>query len=95
MTTLTIDLQKNPELAALVSDKQPGDWIELRASIKAKDEQTLTVRLENCDDCEKPKAEGDDSGEETEAPAPAAAPEEKPSKALARKLTAPSNDLGY
>lgn len=98
MTTVTIPLDRNPELAALVADKQVGDWIELRASIKAKDGQTLEVRLETCDDCEKPDSEDDEDEEGDEAPpeksrsAETDAAAEKPSKVLARKLTAQTTD---
>jgi hypothetical protein len=95
-TTGTIDLKKNPDLAALVADKEPGDWIELRVSIKAKDDQTLTYRIEDCDDCDKPEADEDESAPEQEAATPAAeTPEEKPAKTLARKLTsAPADMMG-
>lgn len=86
-TTGTIDLTRNPDLAALVADKAPGDWIELRVSIKAKDAQTLTYRIENCDDCEKPETEEDDSAGEKAATPATETPEEKPSKKLARQLT--------
>jgi hypothetical protein len=94
MTTITIDLTKNPELAALVADKQPGDWIELRASIKAKDDQTLTARLETCDDCDKP--ETDDDAKESDKPEETANEQtdkaaENPGKSLAQKLTSASD----
>lgn len=92
MTTITIPLDKNPDVAALVADKQPGDWIELRASIKAKDDQTLTLRLEECDDCEKPESgdeDAEESGEEEDMTmAKDETPAEKPGKSLAQKLTA-------
>lgn len=97
MTTVTIDLTKNPELAALVADKQPGDWIELRASIKAKDDQTLTARLETCDDCEKPMKDGEEDEEDDDevAPAPEATEKvaDKPGKTLAAKLTASADPM--
>lgn len=93
MTTVTIPLDKNPELAALVADKQPGDWLTLKASVKAKDDQTLTVRLEECDDCEKPKVDGAEDDDGDEAPEPEAVEKvaEKPGKSLAAKLTAAAN----
>lgn len=95
MTTVTVDLTKNPELAALVADKQPGDWIALKASVKARDDQTLTLRLEECDDCDKPKSDddadgGDDDAEETPTAEPAA-PAESAGTSLAKKLTAAAN----
>lgn len=93
MSIVTIALDKEPELAALVADKQPGDWITLRASIKAKDDQTLAIRIEDCDDAEKPESDEEDDGVQTddtdgERPPPSKSePQaEKPGKSLARKL---------
>lgn len=87
-TTGTIDLTRNPDLAALVSDKEPGDWIELRVSIKDKDAQTLTYRIEECDDCEQPESDEEAAPDEKAGSPAAETPEEKPSKKLAEKLTA-------
>lgn len=50
MTTVTIDLKKNPEIADLVSDKSVGDGVTLHTSIKAKDDQTLTLTVEEAED---------------------------------------------
>lgn len=92
MTTVTIPLDKNPDLAALVADKEPGDWVELRASIKAKDDQTLTLRLEECDDCDKPdngddeEEEADDTPEEEKAENETPPAEESMGKRMAAKL---------
>lgn len=47
MQKLLIDLKKNPEVADLVSTMQPGDKIVLETSIKAKDDQTLTLTMES------------------------------------------------
>lgn len=88
MTTVKIPLGQNPELAALVADRAPGDWIALKASIKSKDDQTVEVRLEECDECEKPQTDEDASDEEADASEEPAAPAETPGKSLATKLTA-------
>lgn len=49
MQTLTIDLKKNPEVANLVSGMEPGKRIVLQTSIKANDDQTLTLTLESAE----------------------------------------------
>lgn len=46
MQVLQIDLFKNPEVAQVVSDMQPGDDIIIHGTIKALDDQTLTVTVE-------------------------------------------------
>ena len=45
METLVIDLKKNPDIAELVRTMQPGDAVDLHTSIKALDDQTLTVTV--------------------------------------------------
>ncbi len=74
MQTLKIDLKNNPDVAAVVADLQPGTELILKGSIKALDEQTLTVTLE---EVEAPEAEAEDveedeedEGGETETPMP-------------------------
>ena len=65
MQSLTIDLKKNPEVERLVSAMEPGGKVDLHCSIRARDEQTLTLTLEEA-------SEGaDDAGgtEEDDAPA--------------------------
>lgn len=42
---VTIDLSKNPDVAALVSDMEPSARVFACFTIKDKDEQTLTLRL--------------------------------------------------
>jgi hypothetical protein len=42
---VTIDLSKNPDVAALVSDMEPSKRVFACFTIKDKDEQTLTLRL--------------------------------------------------
>ena len=45
-TTVTIPLDKNPEVADLVTDLSPGDKVYGRFSIRAKDDQSLELRIE-------------------------------------------------
>ena len=49
-TVITIPLEKNKDIAALVADKQPGDYLYGCFTIKANDPQTLTVRIEEITD---------------------------------------------
>ncbi len=46
MTTVTIPLDKNPEVKDLVIDMEPGDRVYGCFSIRAKDDQTLELRIE-------------------------------------------------
>jgi hypothetical protein len=46
MSTVTIDLNTNSDVKDLVADKQPGDKIDLRTSIKSLDGQTLVLTVE-------------------------------------------------
>lgn len=90
-TVISIDLTKNPELAALVADKQPGDWITLDASIKSADEQTLMARLERCEECEKPADADeydDEDDDEGEGMMRDKEPEEKITRRIARRMEA-------
>lgn len=50
MTTVTIDLNANRDVKDFVMDKEPGDLIALQCSIVTKDDQTLTVRIEDVED---------------------------------------------
>ena len=63
MQVLQIDLLKNPEVKDLVTDLQPGDAIKLHCSIKALDDQTLTLTL---DEAEEGDAVEEDEGDEDE-----------------------------
>lgn len=69
MQTLTIDLKKNPDIADLVKLMQPADLIDLHTSIKALDDQTLTLTVESAsegkeedEDDEQDAPEGDNEG---------------------------------
>jgi hypothetical protein len=47
---ITIPLEKNDEIAALVADMQPGQKVYGCFSIKSKDAQTLNLRIEEITD---------------------------------------------
>lgn len=49
-TVITIPLEKNKEIAALVADKQPADRLYGCFTIKAKDDQSLVLRVEEMTD---------------------------------------------
>ena len=49
-TVLTIPLEKNKELSALVADMQPADRLYGCFTIKSKDDQSLVVRVEEMTD---------------------------------------------
>lgn len=72
---IQIDLKKNPELASLVSDMPVGAWVELQTSIVAKDDQTLTVEIEEC-------AEGAETEEVEEEPEMEKSPAESSARGL-------------
>ena len=62
---LTIDLKKNPEVADLIADMEVGSYVNLSTSIVAKDEQTLTLELEEATTGEAPAKEEEEEGEPT------------------------------
>lgn len=68
-TVITIPLEKNKEIAALIADMQPGDRLYSCMTIKAKDDQSLIVRVEEMadkpDDLPKPD-QYDEDGEKEE-----------------------------
>lgn len=47
---ITIPLEKNDEIAALVADMQPGQKLYACGSIKSKDGQSLVLRIEEVTD---------------------------------------------
>ena len=49
-TVITIPIEKNKEIAALVADKQPSDRLYGCFTIKAKDDQSLILRVEELSD---------------------------------------------
>lgn len=66
MQTIDIDLKQNPDIANLVADLEPGAKIELSTSIKAKDDQTLTLTIESASEGE--DTTDDKAEKEPEAP---------------------------
>ena len=69
---LTIDLKKNPDVAKLVADLEPSDYIYAELCIVSKDEQSLVVEIEatgeTASDLEGDETESDESddGDEPE-----------------------------
>lgn len=66
MTTVTIDLNANKDVKDFVMDKEPGDLIALQCSIVSKDEQTLTVRIEEVEDGTEKESDSEDQNESGE-----------------------------
>lgn len=55
---LVIDLERNEDLAKLVADMEPGETLNAKLSIVAKNDSSLTVEIEEVSD------ETGDTGEE-------------------------------
>lgn len=64
MQTVTIDLTKEPEIAADVSDKEPGDAVKLRTSIKSNDGKTLVLTIEEASSSRRDDEEANEDLEE-------------------------------
>lgn len=63
MQTITVDKNKTPEVADWAADKSPGDRVCLFGTIKANDDQTLTITLEEVgDDHSEDKPSGGNEG---------------------------------
>lgn len=62
MQIITIDLIKSPDVAQEVVDLQPGDSVTVHTTIKAMDDQTLTLTV---DEVSIPKDDGDGTDTET------------------------------
>lgn len=60
MATITLDLSKNRDLADLVATMSVGDQVRLETSIKALDEQTLTLTLESAEEGEAMESDDED-----------------------------------
>jgi hypothetical protein len=83
MQTITIDLKKNPDVADLIADMDPGAKICLYTGIKAKDDQTLTLTLDSAEQCEDKSDDEDESEEEdSEESDEAETSDEKPKKKM-------------
>jgi hypothetical protein len=98
---VTIDLSKNPDVAALVSDMEPSKRVFACFTIKDKDEQTLTLRLSEMaatrdelpkdgdyEDEEEDSDEDDDEAED-ETPKP---PEKSAGERIAEKMSNATSD---
>lgn len=66
MTTVTIDLNANKDVRDFVMDKEPGDLVALQCSIVSKDQQTLTVRIEDVEEGTEKESDSEDAGENGE-----------------------------
>lgn len=89
MTTVTIPLDKNPEIKALVADMEAGAPICLYGTVKSVDAQTLIVTVEEAEEGEmkhsdEPAAEG---SEPTPGAELAAEPAKSMASSMAEKLT--------
>lgn len=95
-TVITVPLDKEPDVAALTADMQPGDKVFGCFTIKARDSQTLTLRLQEMadspddlpdttDEDEADDEDGDDTESETKQEETDAAAK-TPGKSLAEKL---------
>jgi len=67
-TVVIIPLENNKDVAALVADKQPGDKLYSCGTIKALDEQTLTLRIEEVTDNKAELPDKEDYDKEEEEP---------------------------
>lgn len=65
---ISIDLNKNPDVADVVRDLAPGQFVELQLSVVHKDDQTVVLEIEEVD----VGAESEEV-EEDESPAPSPA----------------------
>ena len=106
-SVLDIPLDKNPDVAALVADKSVGDRVFGAFTIKAKDDQTLSIRIEEMADnpSELPEKEDtndeddedtetDDNDDEEETENTATEPVESQADRVAKKMSA-SNTGAY
>lgn len=50
MQVVTIDKKKTPEIADWATDKEPGERVCLYGTIKANDDQSLTITVEEVGD---------------------------------------------
>jgi hypothetical protein len=60
MQTIALDLKNNPDLKSLIADMNPGDKIELVASIKSKDDQSVTLTVETASEATASESEAAD-----------------------------------
>lgn len=66
MQSLTVDLNKNPEVKDAIADCEPGEELCIHCTIKSKDDQTLVVTMEEVsipgDERYKDKKDGGNEG---------------------------------
>lgn len=97
MTTITIDLTKDPEVAALLADKEPGAKVCGCFTVKSRDDQTAVLRIQSmadtCDELKSAMADdeegedtADDEGDEGE-DAPVAAPKKSMGERMASSMS--------
>ena len=87
MHVINIDKAKNPDIAELVADKEPGAKIDLHTSIKENNDQNVSFTVEECSEGKKPDDEESDeaSPDDESAETPAAEPAKKPEKSYGKK----------
>lgn len=66
MTTVTIDLKKNADIADLLADMSPGDGVNLKTTIKSLDDQTAVLTVEEATQGEDYESDDDDDSEDME-----------------------------
>jgi acetyl-CoA carboxylase beta subunit len=66
MTTIQIDLTKDPEVAALLADKEPGAKVYGCFTVKSLDEQTAVLRIKEMADTASELKTSDDAEEDEE-----------------------------
>lgn len=100
MTTIQIALDKEPDIAALVADLEPGDCVYGCFTIKDKSEQTLTLRIkemaESASELSEPdEPDNEDETDEADEPDEASEPDKSPEGAEAEaKPTEKPGSLG-
>lgn len=105
MEVIPIDLTKNPDVAALVADMQPGEKIYGCFTIKDKDDQTLSIRIkemastkdelsskDEMDDEEESEDDADESPEGEEMEMDMQKPPETAARKLARQIESNSGE---
>ncbi len=65
MSPITIDLSREPALKDALANCQPGDKIDLKCSVKSKDDQTVVFTFEEAS--EPYQADDEEAGDESEA----------------------------
>lgn len=62
MQDVMIDLKRNPEIADVAKDFQPGDRVDLHAVVKGIDDQTFTLTVESASEGKDPDDEDTPEG---------------------------------